>query len=417
MSLIHVSETLGSHAVARLLSEATVSVKALFVDHGAGELWSVLRDHVLSYRMWLVCCLPALGLEALLPAEEHSPKRGRAFWLDFWYPVLGAIFATPFTSIFVVGVRQFYGEHLPFLNTGLLDGKPMWLQLIGAFVITDFALYLSHFVRHKIRWFWHFHAIHHSQEDLNAMTTHRVHVAEAIITTTVIFVPLAFVGGSPITWTVFVLLNGFWGYFIHANIRTNLGPLRYLVVSPQFHRVHHSKLPEHWDKNYGERLLVWDWMFGTLYRDFECYPPTGVISMPRWAVDANSGVRGFTAAWFRQFAYPFVEIGSSIAAIAALRQPERSPARPVLVRWGRHPESLLVPPWRGPSAAPVIVNNDGVVVLPPGASPVRPLDQRQIARPGVTSQGATAGASTVAVHSFATTVSKRQTGRFFAIDP
>lgn len=308
-----------AHALATLHA-AKDSAKTLFADYHAGAVWDVLRDHVLNYDLWVLCFLPAVVFETLAPAESPSPNRRTEFWVDFWYPVFKAIFAVPFVALFTAGIEGFYRSHLPFLNTALLDGKPMWLQVLGLFLITDFMFYWCHRIRHEVKWFWYFHAIHHSQEDLNPMTTHRGHALEEVINTAIRFVPIAFVGGSPASWTVFVVLNGFWGYFIHANVRTNLGPFRYLIVSPQFHRVHHSKLEEHWDMNYGERLILWDWLFGTLVRDFDCYPPTGVNSMERWAVESRSGVVGFTTSWLRHNAYPFYKIALSIRN--AVRAPQ-----------------------------------------------------------------------------------------------
>lgn len=303
------------------------AAKTVFHAHHAGAVWIVIRDHVLNRDLWLLAFLPAVLLELALPAEEPSPNRRAGVWLDFWYPVFVAVFAAPFVAIFTEGIAAFYQEDLPFLNTALLDGKPLWLQTLGAFLITDFMFYLCHLIRHKVRWLWYFHAIHHSQEDLNPMTTHRSHFLEGAINTAIRFVPIAFVGGSPMSWTVFTVLNGFWGYFIHSNVRTNLGPLRYVIVSPQFHRVHHSKVAQHWDKNYGERLILWDWMFGTLHPDFECYPPTGVLSMDRWAVESGTGPLGMAGAWFRHSAYPFVAIARSLATIVS-GQPVKYPGLP-----------------------------------------------------------------------------------------
>jgi sterol desaturase/sphingolipid hydroxylase (fatty acid hydroxylase superfamily) len=308
----HASNALHSALAAAIATKD--AAKDFVTAHHADAVWTVARDHVFNRDLWLLAFIPALLLELVAPAEEPSPNRRAELWLDFWYPVFIALFAAPFVAIFVTGIQNFYTENLPFLNTGLLNGKPIWLQALGAFLITDFMFYLCHFIRHKVRWFWYFHAIHHSQEDMNPMTTHRGHFLEGVINTAIRFVPIAFVGGSPISWTIFVVLNGFWGYFIHSNVRTNLGPLKYVIVSPQFHRVHHSKLREHWDKNYGERLILWDWMFGTLHPDFECYPPTGVASMDRWAVETGRGPIGMTFAWFRQSAYPFVAIGRSVRA-------------------------------------------------------------------------------------------------------
>jgi len=62
----------------------------------------------------------------------------------------------------------------------------------------------------------------------------------------------------------------------HANLRTNYGPLKHILVTPQSHRIHHSREPEHVDKNFGLFLTIWDRLFGTLHANYEEYPETGI---------------------------------------------------------------------------------------------------------------------------------------------
>jgi hypothetical protein len=201
---------------------------------------------------------------------------------------------------------------LPSLNTALLDNKPLWLQILGAFIIGDLMFYVCHWLRHKVKWLWYFHSIHHSQEHLSPLTIYRFHFGDQIARDLITTVPIAFVGGAPITWSIVVVLFNFWGHFIHSNVKTNLGPLKYIFVSPQFHRCHHSVMPEHVNSNYGERLIIWDFLFGTMVKDFNCYPPTGVNGIERWVVESDSTMRALTTYWFKQTFYPFYKIGQSI---------------------------------------------------------------------------------------------------------
>ena len=72
------------------------------------------------------------------------------------------------------------------------------------------------------------------------------------------------------------------GYFIHLNVRLSFGPLAWLIAGPQQHRIHHSRLPEHCDKNFGQFFPIWDVLFGTYYharRDE--FPDTGLVSGER----------------------------------------------------------------------------------------------------------------------------------------
>lgn len=178
---------------------------------------------------------------------------------------------------------------------------------MAAIVVFDFLQWFHHWVRHKVKAFWHFHAIHHSQTEMNVFTDLRIHSAEYLISEVVVFLPM-FALGLP-ALAVMGVGSVRWWYtrFIHANIRTNLGPLKHVLVTPQFHRVHHSIEPRHQDKNFGVVLSVWDRMFGTMHADYEEYPATGVAGLPA------EPPRGFApAAWakdyVRLFVYPFREL-------------------------------------------------------------------------------------------------------------
>ena len=126
--------------------------------------------------------------------------------------------------------------------------------------------------------------------------------------------PIGVVGGEPSTWIAFFLLNNFWGYFIHANVRSNLGALSRVIVTPQYHRVHHSIETRHFDLNYGERLTLWDWAFGTLYTGYDEYPATGVRGT-EWIVERTFSPVGLVASWSKQMVYPFYKIGESFKTV------------------------------------------------------------------------------------------------------
>jgi sterol desaturase/sphingolipid hydroxylase (fatty acid hydroxylase superfamily) len=292
-----------------LLPFSSHYLKSMFIDAGLLPVWNVVRDYIFGYKGWIFGLLPCLFLERLLPASR-GPRR--ALFFDWIYPIANGILIFPFANIFITEVSNFYHQTLPFLNTGLLDNSPLWLQGIGAFLIADLMFYVSHRLRHKVKWLWYFHSIHHSQEHLNPMTGDRSHFVDLIAREAIAAVPIAFVGGAPIAWSIFIVVRTFWAFFIHANVKTNLGPLKYILVSPQFHRLHHSIMPEHFDVNYGERLVIWDFLFGTAAKDFNCYLPTGVMGIETWVVESDSTVRALITYWLKQTFYPFYKIGQSI---------------------------------------------------------------------------------------------------------
>lgn len=314
-------------AVTDLLGIDIAAIKAAVIASGGQEAWDVI-GYLTNPKVLLLALIPCLVIERLRPAVPHQAHRTGGLLLDFLYPIPRLLIPTAFLGLGTMFAMYIYKTYLPFLNTGLLDGQPLWLQTLGAFLISDFMFYWSHRIRHEVRWFWHFHAIHHSQRNLNPATTHRTHPVESIVSGAIRTIPIAFVGGSYPAWVLFVVLNNFWGYFIHANIRTNLGWLGNYIVSPQYHRVHHSTLEEHFDINYGERLVIWDKLFGSYCPDRNVYPPTGIPNAA-WIDERSNNPLMIPLYYLKQMAYPFVRIGQSVGqngrlVLARLRAPRQA---------------------------------------------------------------------------------------------
>jgi sterol desaturase/sphingolipid hydroxylase (fatty acid hydroxylase superfamily) len=107
--------------------------------------------------------------------------------------------------------------------------------------------------------------------------------------------------------------------FYHSNIKTHLGILRYVMVTPQSHRIHHSRLRAHRDKNFGAIFSLWDHLFGTQYRRYDEYPETG-LDNPEFPHESELSWRKMTGMLWRQLAYPFERAFKSLAGILARRQ-------------------------------------------------------------------------------------------------
>jgi sterol desaturase/sphingolipid hydroxylase (fatty acid hydroxylase superfamily) len=287
------------------------SLKATFDAYGLAPLWALLRDLYLNPYYMLFAIPLWLLLGRIWPAEKPGSHSNASLSLDFVYPLL----SLPIQATVVVSgaalINGAFKTYIPFLDTGLLNEQPILIQAIGAFLITDLMFYVAHVIKHKVPWLWYFHTVHHSQRYVNPLTTHRNHPFESLTDLAIKAVPIAIVGGSYPSWALFVLVNGMWGYYIHSNVRTNLGPLKYVLVTPQNHRLHHTIEPDQVDRNFGERLILWDWMFGTLYKNFDTYPRTGVKGC-EWIEERDTAPVGLVAAWIRQFVYPFYMIAADV---------------------------------------------------------------------------------------------------------
>lgn len=165
-----------------------------------------------------------------------------------------------------------------------------WALIPGAaayIIVMDLGEYLFHRAQHRIPWLWAMHSLHHSDPEMNVSTTLRHFWAEAAIKTVTIYLAIGLLmKPSPMVLMVYAATS-FWNFFPHMNLRVSLGRFALLLNSPHYHRVHHSRLPEHWDRNFAAIFPVFDWIFGTHYlpRPDE-YPPTGLddvgrISLPK----------------------------------------------------------------------------------------------------------------------------------------
>lgn len=141
---------------------------------------------------------------------------------------------------------------------------PFWVQVLFGTVISDFLGYWRHRVFHTSA-LWPIHAVHHSSTQLDWLSTRRFHPVNQIVTN-MVHVGALFALGFP--WPAIgatLVLRGVYGTFVHANVDLTYGPLDYLIVSPRFHRWHHSSDEQAIDRNFATLFSAWDWMFGTAY--------------------------------------------------------------------------------------------------------------------------------------------------------
>ncbi|MCC1491361.1 sterol desaturase family protein [Cognatishimia sp. F0-27] len=157
--------------------------------------------------------------------------------------------------------------------------SPVWIALI-VLLANDFTVYWVHRVHHEHPTLWPFHAVHHSAEVMTPITVYRKHPIYDLISSTAKGVILGVAQGVLLSFLVTDLsvaliagVNVFYFAFnaVTANLRHSHVWLSFgrrwehIFISPAQHQVHHSSELRHYNKNYGEVLAIWDWMFGTLY--------------------------------------------------------------------------------------------------------------------------------------------------------
>jgi len=146
----------------------------------------------------------------------------------------------------------------------------------------DFFYYWFHRAQHSYPALWAIHKLHHMDEGINISTPARHHWLEIFARIPTVAIPMAvLLDVTTVSGAVVGMLLVGQQMFNHANLKITFGRLSWLFTGTQLHRIHHSRLPEHQDKNFAAVFPIWDLMFGTYFhpRPKE-FPPTGVEGEP-----------------------------------------------------------------------------------------------------------------------------------------
>jgi sterol desaturase/sphingolipid hydroxylase (fatty acid hydroxylase superfamily) len=164
---------------------------------------------------------------------------------------------------------------------------PLLVQLIPALLISQFFEYWAHRLLHEVPTLWRFHATHHSPGRLYWLNAARFHPVDAGLLFMVAMTPLLALGAGPEVLVLFTVWVSAHGMFQHCNIRLRLGPLNYIFSMAELHRWHHSLVLEEANSNYGNNILFWDLVFGTVHypRDRSASSQIGLKDLPDFPGD------------------------------------------------------------------------------------------------------------------------------------
>lgn len=247
-------------------------------------LASGLRDQVVVLLTkplsltWIVGVPALLLLERLRPIDKPSYGDPDVL-MSIFYSLIAAPAIVVSVGFLADWQKDWIAENISLVDLDFFQSWHPAAVSLFAFVTSDFLLWLTHLVMHKNERLWRVHEIHHSTTRLNLFASDRAHPGETIFRHFAALLVISVIGPSVIDaeWlAINALFVGWWLKFVHSNVRLSLGPLRYLLVTPQSHRIHHSTKQEHWDSNYGFILSTWDWIFRTQNADRTSYPATGV---------------------------------------------------------------------------------------------------------------------------------------------
>ena len=182
-----------------------------------------------------------------------------------------------------VGMAAFAGQQ----GWGLFNvlDWPFWLEVVLALVVLDFVIWAQHVMFHAIPALWRLHRVHHADLDYDLTTGARFHPIEIVLSMVIKFAAVAALGPAVLAVILFEVILNAMAMFNHGNV--SLPPvwdrmLRWLVVTPDMHRVHHSWDNDETNSNFGFNLSWWDRLMGT----YKAQPRAGHEAM-------TIGIHGF----------------------------------------------------------------------------------------------------------------------------
>lgn len=277
-----------------------------WADHFGG---ANLGDSVSSLRIVVIGPLTLVILGVLLVVERLRPAQRRPLIArghrhDLLYTVLNATLTVPFVAALTMSFADVVHKTMPWLVMARIGQFPRWAAISAIFIAMDGCNWLAHAANHRIRMLWRFHELHHSQEDMSVLTVFRTHPMIHVSYLIALIPGIVLVANGTLPTMLLVAYGGVVA-FAHSNTNLGFGPFDRILVSPNYHRIHH-KLDGPQDVNLGFALTIWDQMFrravfpsaATIRTD------TGLPGRPLVVEQAELG-SGHLAVFIEQLLAPF----------------------------------------------------------------------------------------------------------------
>ncbi len=238
--------------------------------------WIFAHEPALRFGTFLgVFAVMALW-ELVAARRELSQGRGRRWFANLGILVIGSLlvrvlFPAAAVALAVMAQREGWGLFNRF-------DIPFALSFVVSIVLLDLAIYLQHVMFHAVPVLWRLHMVHHSDQDFDLTTGIRFHPLEIVLSILIKFTVVVTLGPPPEAVFLFAVVLNATSIFNHGNVRIPGGLdrwLRWIVVTPDMHRVHHSVEIDESNSNFAFNLPWWDRFFGT----YKAQPQAGHLDM------------------------------------------------------------------------------------------------------------------------------------------
>jgi sterol desaturase/sphingolipid hydroxylase (fatty acid hydroxylase superfamily) len=202
--------------------------------------------------------------EFVAPRRPQAVGRGRRWPSNLGLVALNTLLLRLVFPVTAVGLSVVVEAQ----GAGLLHAVavPAWLAVPVAFVLLDLAIYLQHVLFHSVPVLWRLHRMHHADVEFDVTNGLRFHPLEMLLSMAIKLAVIAAIGAPPAAVLAFEVVLNAAAMFNHGNVALPVRldrVLRWVIVTPDMHRVHHSSLPEETHSNFGFNLPYWDRWFGT----------------------------------------------------------------------------------------------------------------------------------------------------------
>ena len=233
-------------------------------------------------------------IEKLFPLRREQPVFRPDWQTDFQHFLVNHMIVGFVLLATNLAVHRLFGWAVKDGVQAWVRDLPFPIALFGLVLVADLVQYGVHRAYHEVPVLWRLHAVHHSAKSMDWLAGSRQHMLEVLITRTLVLAPIFVLGFSKAVIDAYIVIVGFQAVFNHANVSVRLGPLRYLIVTPNFHHWHHSQDTEAIDRNYAAHFAFIDHLFGTAVQSDRAWPA-------RYGVLGDYVPDGF----WRQLVFPF----------------------------------------------------------------------------------------------------------------
>lgn len=230
------------------------------------QVFSLANVGVLRFTVFAGVVVVMILWERARPRRRRVvPRSRRTRWpANFGIAVLNGALAGALIPLGAVGVAMLAAQR----GWGLFNllAVPHGLAFVLSMLLLDLAIYAQHVLFHHLPWLWRLHRMHHADRDLDVSSGGRFHTFEILLSALIKMAVVVALGAPPLAVVAFEILLNATSMFNHSNVdlpRALDGPLRWLLVTPDMHRVHHSVEMRETNSNYGFNLPWWDRLFGT----------------------------------------------------------------------------------------------------------------------------------------------------------